>query len=51
LQGFSIGAVYDLVREVNQKVGSFASDILADAAKRREKVVARLRGAHRAAAR
>jgi hypothetical protein len=48
VQDRTIGAVYDLVREVNQKVGSFASDMLADAAKRRERVAARLRGAHRA---
>jgi len=35
VQDHSIGAIYDLIREINQKVGTFASDLLAEAAKRR----------------
>jgi hypothetical protein len=50
VQDRSIGAIYDLVRKVNQEIGHYASELLADAAKRRERMTARLRGTHRAAA-
>ena len=35
LQDHTIGAVYDLIRGINEQVGSLASDLLAEAAKRR----------------
>jgi len=54
VQDHSIGAIYNLIREINQKVGSFASDLLAEAAKRRparEGAPAKPHSAHKAAAR
>jgi hypothetical protein len=54
VQDHSIGAIYDLIREINQKVGSFASDLLAEAAKRRaarEGAAAKPHAAHKAATR
>lgn len=50
MQDRAIGGIYDLIRQVNEKVGGFASELLADAGRRRETVAARLRGARRAAA-
>lgn len=53
VQDRSIGAIYDLIREINEKVGTFASDLLAEAAKRRsvrERAAAKPHAAHRAAA-
>jgi histone H3/H4 len=41
VQDRSIGAVYDLVREINAQVGNLASDLLAKAARRREARAAR----------
>lgn len=35
LQDHTIGAVYDLIRGINEQVGTLASDLLAEAAKRR----------------
>jgi histone H3/H4 len=35
VQDRAIGAVYDLVRDINQKIGTFASDLLAEAGGRR----------------
>ena len=35
LQDQSIGAVYDLIREINEEVGTLASQLLAKAIKRR----------------
>jgi hypothetical protein len=52
VQDRTIGAVYDAIREVNEKVGDFASELLAQAAKRgpaRHEVVAKPHVAHRAA--
>jgi hypothetical protein len=40
VQDRTIGAVYDLVREINQQVGNLASDLLAKATRRREARVA-----------
>ena len=34
LQDHTIGAIYDVIREVNEKVGTLASDLLAERAKR-----------------
>ena len=53
VQDRSIGAIYDLIRDVNEKVGTFASDLLAEAAKRRPARgagAAKPHAAHRAAA-
>jgi uncharacterized membrane-anchored protein YhcB (DUF1043 family) len=53
VQDHSIGAIYDVIREVNEKIGTFASDLLAEAAKSRparEAAVAKPHAAHRAAA-
>jgi hypothetical protein len=54
VQDHSIGVIYDVIREVNEKIGTFASDLLAEAAKRRptarEAAVAKPHAAHRAAA-
>jgi hypothetical protein len=36
VQDRTIGAIYDLIREINEKVGNLASDLLAKATKRRE---------------
>jgi predicted RNase H-related nuclease YkuK (DUF458 family) len=35
LQDHTIGAVYDLIRGINEQVGTLASDLLAEAARRR----------------
>jgi hypothetical protein len=35
VQDHTIGAIYDLIRNINQKVGTLASDLLAEAAKNR----------------
>ena len=35
VQDHTIGAVYDLIRRINDQVGSVASELLAEAAKRR----------------
>jgi uncharacterized membrane-anchored protein YhcB (DUF1043 family) len=35
VQDHTIGAIYDVLREINQKVGTLASDLLEEAAKRR----------------
>ena len=35
VQDHTIGAIYDVIREINQQVGTLASALLADAAKRR----------------
>jgi hypothetical protein len=55
VQDHSIGAIYDLIREINQKVGTFASDLLAEAAKRRGArdgaAAAKPHAAHKAATR
>jgi hypothetical protein len=32
VQDHTIGAIYDVIREVNEKVGTFASELLAEAA-------------------
>jgi ribosome recycling factor len=53
VQDRTIGAIYDLIRDVNEKIGSFASDLLAEAAKRRPApaaAAAKPHIAHRAAA-
>ena len=34
VQDHTIGAVYDVIRDVNEKVGKFASQLLAEASKR-----------------
>lgn len=36
LQDQTIGAIYDAIRDVNDRVAEYASELLADAAKRRE---------------
>jgi hypothetical protein len=54
VQDHSIGAIYDLIREINEKVGTFASDLLAEAAKRRSApggAAAKPHAAHKAARR
>ena len=35
VQDHTIGAIYRTIREVNEQVGTYASELLADAAKRR----------------
>jgi hypothetical protein len=35
LQDHTLGAIYDVIREVNEEVGTYASGLLAEAAKRR----------------
>mgnify|MGYP001205222730 CR=1 FL=1 len=35
VQDHTIGAIYDVIREVNEKVGRFASELLAEASKPR----------------
>lgn len=35
VQDHTIGAIYDVIREINQQVGTLASTLLADAAERR----------------
>jgi hypothetical protein len=35
VQDHTIGRIYDLIRGINQQVGTLASDLLAEAAKRR----------------
>ena len=53
VQDHTIGAIYDLIRDVNEKVGDFASEMLAKAAERRSArdEVATKSHAHRVAAR
>jgi hypothetical protein len=54
VQDHSIGAIYNLIREINEKAGAFASDLLAEAAKRRsarEGAAAKPHAAHKAARR
>ncbi len=51
VQDHTIGAIYDVIREINEKVGTFASELLAEAAKRRsarEGAAAKSHSAHRA---
>ena len=53
VQDHTIGAIYDLIRDINHKVGTFASELLAEGAKRRsalEAAVAKPHAHHRAAA-
>lgn len=53
VQDHTIGAIYDLIRDINQKVGTFASELLAEAAKSRsarEETATKPHAAHRAAA-
>ena len=50
VQDRTIGVIYDAIREVNERVGTFASELLAEAAKRREGTVAKPHAAHRVAA-
>ena len=53
VQDHTIGAIYDLIRDINQRVGTFASELLADAAKSRatrEETATKPHSAHRAAA-
>jgi hypothetical protein len=52
VQDHTIGAIYDVIRDVNQKIGTFASELLAEAAKSRStrEEAARKHSAHRAAA-
>jgi hypothetical protein len=35
VQDLTLGAIYDLIREINEKVGTFASELLAEAVKPR----------------
>ena len=35
VQDHTIGAIYDLIRDINKRVGTLASDLLTEAAKRR----------------
>jgi hypothetical protein len=35
LQDHTLGAIYDVIREINGQVGTYASELLAEAAKRR----------------
>ena len=54
VQDHTIGAIYDVIRDVNEKVGKFASELLAQASKRgagRRKGPAKKRSAARAAKR
>jgi hypothetical protein len=54
VQDHTIGAVYDLIRGINARIGTLASELLTDAAKRRGTragVGAKHHGAHGAAAR
>jgi hypothetical protein len=53
VQDHTIGAIYNVIRDVNHKVGSFAEELLAEAAKRRstrEGAAVKPHSAHRAAA-
>ncbi len=36
VQDHTIGAIYDLIRHINQQIGTLASDLLEKAAKRRQ---------------
>jgi hypothetical protein len=54
VQDHTIGAVYDVIRRVNEQVGTFASELLAEASKRASrprKAPAKKRPAARAAKR
>jgi hypothetical protein len=35
LQDQTIGAIYDVIRDINERIGNYASQLLAEAAKRR----------------
>jgi hypothetical protein len=35
LQDQTIGAIYDVIRDINERAGNYASELLAEAAKRR----------------
>ncbi len=53
VQDHTLGAIYDLIREVNRQVGSFAGELLAEAAKHtpsREGAAAKSHARHRTAA-
>ena len=53
VQDHTIGAIYDVIREVNQQVGTFAEELLAEAAKHRParaSAAAKPHAAHRTAA-
>ena len=54
LQDHTIGKIYDVIRQVNEQVGTYASELLAEAARRRatrHAAAREHRPAHRAAAR
>jgi len=36
VQDHTIGAIYDLIRDINKRIGTLASDLLTEAAKRRD---------------
>jgi uncharacterized membrane-anchored protein YhcB (DUF1043 family) len=36
VQDHTIGAIYDLIRDINKRVGTLASELLTEAAKRRD---------------
>lgn len=46
IQDLSIGAIYDLIRDINEKVGGLASELLAKATERRAGGHAKRRAAH-----
>ena len=53
VQEHTIGAIYELIRDINDKVGTFASELLVNAAKNRSaraEAVAKPHAAHRAGA-
>ena len=37
MQDHTIGAIYDTIREINERVAAYASEVLAEAAKRGER--------------
>ena len=54
LQDHTIGKIYDVIRQVNERVGTYASELLAEAAKRptaQHVAAGQHRPAHRAATR
>lgn len=53
MQDHTIGAIYDLIRDVNEKVGTFATELLAKAGERRsmrDEAAGKPHAGHRAAA-
>ncbi len=51
VQDRTIGVIYDAIREINERVGTFASELLAEAVKRRPAgAIAKPRAAYRTAA-